>query len=91
EGRSASVAKLEGVLERLRKMDETERAAVFGLRPDRADTILTAAVVVVRVAAAAGARTIEAPGVGLRDGVLAELAAETGRQRRRETAARLGA
>ncbi|HSO35237.1 MAG TPA: Ppx/GppA family phosphatase, partial [Labilithrix sp.] len=46
EGRSASVAKLEGVLERLRKMDETERAAVFGLRPDRADTILTAAVVV---------------------------------------------
>jgi len=80
DGHSVSVARLAHMLERLRRMDEEERAATFGVRSDRADTILPAAVIVTRVAVAAGAKTIEAPGVGVRDGILAELAAESGRQ-----------
>jgi exopolyphosphatase/guanosine-5'-triphosphate,3'-diphosphate pyrophosphatase len=74
DGHSVSVERMTNVLDRMRKMNEAERARTFGLRPDRSDTILPAAVVVCRVAAAAGAETIEAPGVGLRDGILAELA-----------------
>ena len=82
DGHSVSVAKLASMLDRLRKMNEEERAATFGVRADRADTILPAAVIVTRIAAAAGAKTIEAPGVGIRDAILAELAAARGRQRR---------
>lgn len=81
EGHSVSVGRLGTMLERLRKMDEGERAVTFGLRADRADTILPAAVILTRVAAAAGASTIEAPGVGLRDGILAELVADSRRPR----------
>jgi len=91
DGHSVSVARLASMLERLRKMNEEERAATFGVRADRADTILPAAVIVTRVALAAGAKTIEAPGVGIRDGILAELAAETARPRARSAAERLSA
>jgi exopolyphosphatase/guanosine-5'-triphosphate,3'-diphosphate pyrophosphatase len=91
ERHTVSVGRLTSMLERLRKMNEEERTATFGLRADRADTILPAAVILTRVAAAAGAKTIEAPGVGIRDGILAELvAAESSRQRPRVVAARLG-
>jgi exopolyphosphatase/guanosine-5'-triphosphate,3'-diphosphate pyrophosphatase len=76
DGHGVSVARLAHLLERLRKMNEAERATTFGIRADRADTILPAAVILTRVAAAAGAKTIEAPGVGIRDGILTELAAE---------------
>lgn len=91
EGHSVSVGRLTTMLERLRKLNEEERTATFGLRADRADTILPAAVILTRVAAAAGAKTIEAPGVGIRDGILAELAAEGDRRRSRMVAAHLGA
>lgn len=91
EGHSVSVARLATMLDRLRELNEEERAATFGLRADRADTILPAAVILTRVAAAAGAKTIEASGVGVRDGILAELAAEGTRQLPRVVAARLGA
>lgn len=74
EGHTVSVDKLDALLHRLRKMTERERIEELGLRPDRADTIVPAAVVVSQVAQAAGAKTIEAPGVGIREGILAELA-----------------
>ena len=76
DGHGVSVARLAHLLERLRKLSEAERATTFGIRADRADTILPAAVILTRIAAAAGAKTIEAPGVGIRDGILAELAAD---------------
>ena len=45
----------------------------FDLRADRADTIVPGALVLARVAAAAGARSILVPAAGVRDGILAEL------------------
>jgi exopolyphosphatase/guanosine-5'-triphosphate,3'-diphosphate pyrophosphatase len=91
EGQSVNAERLATIVERLRKMNEEERAAAFGLRADRADTILPAAVILARVAAAAGAKTLDTPGVGVRDGILAELAAESSRQRLRLRAVRVGA
>lgn len=57
-------------------MSEAERVTTFGMRRDRADTILPVAVILTRIASATGATMIEAPGVGIRDGILAELATE---------------
>jgi exopolyphosphatase/guanosine-5'-triphosphate,3'-diphosphate pyrophosphatase len=76
-GRAAiiGVAKMSGFVERLRVLSEVERARAFELRADRADTILPAAIVLGGVASAADARTITAPDAGIRDGILAELAA----------------
>jgi exopolyphosphatase / guanosine-5'-triphosphate,3'-diphosphate pyrophosphatase len=59
--------------ERLRTMTDAERMRAFDLRSDRADTIVPGALVIARVAAAAGARSILVPAAGVRDGILAEL------------------
>ena len=59
--------------ERLRSMTDAERMRAFDLRSDRADTIVPGALVLARVAAAAGARWILVPAAGVRDGILAEL------------------
>lgn len=83
DGHAVRVARIHEVLGDLRRMDERERERAFGLRADRADTIIPAAVVVLRVAAAVGADVVEAPGVGLRDGVLAELAVAVATSARR--------
>ena len=64
--------------ERLRSMTEAERMRAFDLRADRADTIVPGALVLARVAAATGARSILVPAAGVRDGILAEL--EVGRR-----------
>ena len=61
------------VTERLRLMTERERMRAFGLRSDRADTIVPGALVIMRVAAAAGARSVVLPAAGVRDGILADL------------------
>jgi len=59
--------------ERMRSMTDAERMRAFDLRSDRADTIVPGALVLARVAAAAGARSILVPAAGVRDGILAEL------------------
>jgi exopolyphosphatase/guanosine-5'-triphosphate,3'-diphosphate pyrophosphatase len=75
-------ARMADVLDDLRRCPEEERAARHGLRPDRADTIVLAGLVVHGTALRTAARSIEAPGVGLRHGVLAELARDRPRTRR---------
>jgi exopolyphosphatase/guanosine-5'-triphosphate,3'-diphosphate pyrophosphatase len=50
-----------------------QRRDGFGLRPDRADTIVTATSIFVRVAELFKATAIVAPGVGLKEGILEEL------------------
>ena len=57
------------------RLTAEERQKKFGLRPDRADTIIPAAAIYSFAAGLFGAKQIVAPGVGLKDGVLEELIA----------------
>src|SRR5580700_6964217 len=54
-------------------MSNSERRDAFQLRPDRADTIVPAAAIFLRLAHVLKANTILAPGVGLAAGILEEL------------------
>ena len=74
-GRPAAVAveDLRGVIERLSRLSFRERVENLGLREDRADVILPAAMVYERVAEMAGVAEIVVPGVGVKEGVLVDL------------------
>jgi exopolyphosphatase/guanosine-5'-triphosphate,3'-diphosphate pyrophosphatase len=54
-------------------MSPAERSRAYGLRPDRADTIVPAAAIFLRIAESLGASYIVTPQVGLKDGILEEL------------------
>lgn len=58
----------------------SERIARYGLRPDRADVIVPACVVLHSLARTAGVREVLIPGVGLKDGILWDLAAQVSPQ-----------
>lgn len=73
-GRSIDVDAMTGLLADLASKGVDERIATYALRPDRADTIVPAATVLVWIAGALGLRRIDAPGVGLKEGVLVDLA-----------------
>lgn len=64
---------LRSTLTRLVSMSEADRVETLGLRVDRADVIVPAAVVYERVAELAGAQDIVVPRVGVREGVLLDL------------------
>jgi exopolyphosphatase/guanosine-5'-triphosphate,3'-diphosphate pyrophosphatase len=68
EGRAIEVRSMRRLID--------ERVVTYNLRPDRADTIVPAATVLCRVAEAFGRESIAAPGVGLKEGVLVDLARE---------------
>lgn len=70
------VAKLEQWVERLSHMSVRQRIVKLGLRPDRADVILPAAVLYERVARLAGVDRILVPRVGVREGLLLDLVEE---------------
>jgi exopolyphosphatase/guanosine-5'-triphosphate,3'-diphosphate pyrophosphatase len=74
EGRAIDVGAMIKLLDELCRRTVDERAAAYNLRPDRADTIIPAATVLSRVAGAFGFDAITAPGVGLKEGVLVDLA-----------------
>jgi len=67
---------LRALIETLSRLSFRQRIDELGLREDRADVILPAAMVYERVAELAGASRIVAPGVGVRDGVLLDLVAD---------------
>jgi exopolyphosphatase / guanosine-5'-triphosphate,3'-diphosphate pyrophosphatase len=69
-----SVGDLSAVIQLLTRMSYRERIERLGLREDRADVILPAALVYQRLAEIAGADTILVPHVGLKEGVLLDLA-----------------
>lgn len=71
--RAVDVGVMKTLLGRLFAMTPEQRKETFGLRPDRADTIVTAASIFLRVAETFGATAIVAPGVGLKEGILEEL------------------
>lgn len=74
EGRGIDVAAMARLLDELSLRTPEERVQDYGLRPDRADTIVPAATILSRIARVFGQRTIAAPGVGLKEGVLVDLA-----------------
>ncbi len=74
EGRAIDVGAMTLLLDELCRRTAEERGATYNLRPDRADTIVPAATVLARVAGAFGFHAIAAPGVGLKEGVLVDLA-----------------
>ncbi len=65
---------LEKMIEKLSGMSVKERISKLKLRPDRADVILPAAIVLQIIAHEAGVRQVTVPGVGLKDGILLEMA-----------------
>jgi exopolyphosphatase / guanosine-5'-triphosphate,3'-diphosphate pyrophosphatase len=74
ESRAIEVAAMQRLLHELCDKSVDERAEAYGLRLDRADTIVPAATVLCRIASAFGLDAIVAPGVGLKEGVLVDLA-----------------
>ncbi|WP_437619153.1 Ppx/GppA phosphatase family protein [Sorangium sp. So ce1151] len=74
EGRAIDVAAMSRLLDEMAPKTPEERAQIYGLRPDRADTIVPAATILSRVARAFAQPLIVAPGVGLKEGVLVDLA-----------------
>ncbi|MBX3188346.1 MAG: Ppx/GppA family phosphatase [Labilithrix sp.] len=71
--RAVDVPLTKTLLGKLFGMTTDQRRDAFGLRPDRADTIVPAASIFVRVAEMFKAPVIVAPGVGLKEGILEEL------------------
>lgn len=69
-----SIPALAALIERLSTMSYQQRTRDLGLREDRADVIVPGAMVYERLATLAGAREILVPGVGVREGVLLDLA-----------------
>jgi exopolyphosphatase/guanosine-5'-triphosphate,3'-diphosphate pyrophosphatase len=67
---------LEGLLPRLLAMDVAKRQKVFEVRKDRAEVMGIAALVLVQLGRWLGLHELLVPGVGVREGVVIELAAE---------------
>ncbi|MBL8606403.1 MAG: Ppx/GppA family phosphatase [Myxococcales bacterium] len=74
--RAIDARALPAMLERLCDLSVAERRDTFGLRPDRADTVVPAAAIYGRAAALARIPAIVVPGVGLKEGILEELVAK---------------
>ena len=71
-----TLEELEQLIERLDKMSYEERIRKLKLRPDRADVILPASIVLHLIANEAGVKQIAIPNVGLKDGILLDIAEE---------------
>jgi len=74
--RLITLDELERMIERLSQMSIEERIQKLKLRPDRADVILPAAIILHLVASQARVKQIVIPNVGLKDGILLDLAQE---------------
>ena len=74
ESRGIDVRAMRALLREIQTMTLVERSQRYSLRPDRADTIVPAAKILDFVARSVGVADILAPGVGLKEGVLVDLA-----------------
>jgi exopolyphosphatase/guanosine-5'-triphosphate,3'-diphosphate pyrophosphatase len=88
---------LKSLVKKLRGMTVEQRIQEFRLRPDRADVIVPAAIVLQKIVQEAGVQEVIIPGIGLKDGVLLEGIAELRDKEKRsyrgqvmESATRLG-
>lgn len=74
-----TLAELEKLIERISRLSYEQRIQKLKLRPDRADVILPASIVLHMIASEAGVRQISIPNVGLKDGILLEIAEDLSR------------
>ena len=74
--RLITMGELQDLIEKLGEMTVKERIQKLKLRPDRADVILPAAIVLHLTAREAGVKQVVIPQVGLKDGLLLDMAAE---------------
>ena len=74
---------LKSLVKKLRTMTFEERIQQLRLRPDRADVIVPAAIVLQKIVQQAGVEEVVIPGIGLKDGVLLEIIAEIRDQEKR--------
>lgn len=65
---------LDRLVDMLENMDVNTRIRKFNLRPDRADVILPAAIVLKMVTGIGGVQEVQIPNVGLKNGLLIDLA-----------------
>ena len=73
KGRAIDVAAAKALYKKLCGLTNGERRDEYQLRPDRADTILPATAIFLRIAKKLDLPTIVAPGVGLAQGMLEEI------------------
>ena len=73
KGRAIDVVAARALFKKMCTMSNVERRDAWQLRPDRADTILPATAIFLRLARKLDQPTILAPGVGLATGILEEL------------------
>jgi exopolyphosphatase/guanosine-5'-triphosphate,3'-diphosphate pyrophosphatase len=74
--RIVTLGELKELIERLSSLSLRERIQKWKLRPDRADVILPASIVLHTIAREAGVKQILIPNVGLKDGILLDIAGE---------------
>jgi Exopolyphosphatase len=82
--RFITLTELAQLIDRLSAMSVEDRIREFKLRPDRADVILAAAIVLNLIANQAHVKQIAIPNVGLKDGILIDIAKELSRAPRPE-------
>lgn len=75
------ISALRGTIETLAQLSYRQRVEQLGLREDRADVILPAALVYERVAVLAGVDTLLVPHVGVKEGLLIDLVDDATRHR----------
>jgi exopolyphosphatase/guanosine-5'-triphosphate,3'-diphosphate pyrophosphatase len=74
---------LKSLVKKLRATTFEERIQNLRLRPDRADVIVPAAIVLMKIVQQAGVTEVVIPGVGLKDGVLLEILSQLRDQEKR--------
>ncbi|MEO8167952.1 MAG: HD domain-containing protein, partial [bacterium] len=67
---------LDLLVKKLQSLTYEERVQQLRLRPDRADVIVPASIVLQKIVKQAGVNEVEVPGVGLKDGLLADMVQE---------------
>ena len=65
-----SADELDGIVKKLQSLTYEERIQELRLRPDRADVIVPAAIVIQKIMRQAGVDELVVPSVGLKDGLL---------------------
>lgn len=80
--RFVTLDELAELIERLNRLSVEERIRKLKLRPDRADVILPACIVLHMIASEAHVKQIAIPNVGLKDGILLDIAEDLSRSPR---------